>query len=154
MPSIDDVFNELQKINVNLQAVNSTLVSGFKDISANCKQLESLVQYADTALAHISKQDDTMICELEKISQHGCELLNEVHAQTLDLASAAADTHTLLLISQSVNSAAALELERLDQLRQEIGSCCPPVTPQPPCTYEPCPKPAPLGNPPEPPSIS
>ena len=53
----------------------------------------------------------------------------------------AMDVGRLLGIAQATNPAAALELQRLEKLQQEIEKCCPPDMPPPLCEHAPCPQP-------------
>jgi hypothetical protein len=90
MPSADDLFNQVVAANNRLEAikgelldikaatdavkiavnqVNGTLTSGFD-------QLVMLGQYNNAALSQNAKQNDTIICILEHISENTCELLN------------------------------------------------------------------------------
>jgi hypothetical protein len=155
MPSIDDVFNELQKINTNLQTVegeltqiNTTLSTGFSNVLQSMQTLITLEIYSDQALDHLSKQSDTIICILEKISQQSCAQLNEAHTQTGLQTAIQKSSATLLELYKFTNPAAALEFERLEHLRKQLEECCPPSKPEPFCAYEPCEAPPPLGDPP------
>src|SRR5712692_7288339 len=145
MPSIDDVFNELQKINMSLQTVqgeltqiNTTLNTGFSNVLQGMQTLVTLETYSDQALAHLSEQSDTIICILEKISQQTCAQLNEAHTQTGLQSAIQKDSATLLELYKFAHPAAALEFERLEHLRKQLAKCCPPSEPEPFCTYQPC----------------
>lgn len=149
MPSIDDVFNELQQTNTNLQEVNTAVTNGFQAVGQQLGQLVPQAVYATTALFHLSQQADTMICNLEKIAAQTCALLNEAHSQTTLQESVAADTGQLAALFRAANAQAALELDRLADLRAQVEKCCPPEQPRPACTYEPCGAPNPLNAPPD-----
>ena len=149
MPSVDDVYNQLVTANTNLQTlhndvqtVNSTLLTGFGD-------LVTIGNYTNQALAHISQQDDTIICILEKISNNTCAILNEAHAQTELQTTIAAGVSSLVDMYETVNPGAALERERLAKLQAEIEACCPPPQEPPPCSYTPCPEVGRLEPPPK-----
>ena len=86
MPSIDDVFNELKNVNMNLQVVRSeltqvknTLKTGFSDILQNMQTLIALESFINQTLGHISEQNDITICILEKISQQSCHMLRSTY---------------------------------------------------------------------------
>lgn len=156
MPSIDDVFDELKKVNTNLQAVqgeltkiNNTLTTGFTNVLQGMQTLVTLEGYSDQALFHLSQQNGTMICILEKISQQTCALLDEAHMQTGLQTAIQENSTSLLELHKSAYPAAALELERLGHLRQQLLKCCPPEKPEPICTYKPCEVPPPLSEPPK-----
>jgi hypothetical protein len=161
MPSADDLFNQLVAANNRLEdikgrlldvksstdlvkaavdQVNNTLNSGFG-------QLVSLGQYANEALWHNAKQNDTIICILEHISKNTCELLNQSVIQTRLQTEMQEDLDALEHMYEHVHPDAALERERLLELKKQIEVCCPPRRPDPPCKYAPCPAPPPLREP-------
>lgn len=169
MPTITDVFNQLVTANTNLQQihtdlqietastdavrtsvdqVNGTLNAGFVNLSQGIQNLLQLQNFANQVLLHLAAQDDTIICILEKVSQHTCELLNEAHIQTGLQSTMQEGVGTLVELTKSAHAEAALELERQERLRQQILECCPPEKPKPVCLYEPCKAPEAPGNPP------
>src|SRR5689334_22716059 len=96
MPSINDVFTELQQANTRLQQLhndltaltnstnvnNNSINAGFVNLSQGLQALITLASYTNTVLAHNAQQNDTMICSLEQIAERVCLLLNEAHMQT------------------------------------------------------------------------
>jgi chromosome segregation ATPase len=161
MPSADDLFNQLKAANNRLEdikdrlldvksstdlvkasvdQVNSTLNSGFS-------QLVSLGQYANEALWHNARQNDAIICILEHISKNTCELLNQSVIQTRLQTEMQKDIDALENMYEHVHADAALERERLLELKKQIEVCCPPPRPESPCKYAPCPAPPPLREP-------
>lgn len=178
MASIDQVFNELVQVNSTLisgfsnvvaatnqvnttlttgfssvvaatNQVNTTLANGLATIESGISQLITLAQYEDLALAHISKQEDTIICQLDQIAKLLCALLNQSTLQTGLQGGILAADNNLTDMYASVNPEAALDLERRRRLQQEIEACCPPRQIEPVCPYEPCPAPDPLRDPPQ-----
>jgi hypothetical protein len=171
MVSINDVFAELQAVNVNLQQlhqdslaetaatnsvrtsvdqVNTTLVTGFTTLFQGLQVVANLQHQTNQLLFHKIRQEDTMICILEHISENTCGTLNEVVVQTRlqsDMRDAEVDLRELF---ETANAGAALELKRLKKLRAELEACCPPEEPPPACTYEPCPAPDRRPNQPRP----
>ncbi len=123
---------------VKLFGLTETLKSSSDLIEQNTQQLVALQSYENEALTHILKQNDIMICLLEKITQQTCSLLNEAHMQTGLQVSVKESTFALLEIYKSVHPEAALELQRLENLRKQMLECCPPEEPKPICIYEPC----------------
>jgi hypothetical protein len=167
MPSLDDVFQELQKINGNLNTVHNdglatkgavdtgtVAVNNVRNsVDQAVQQLKALVvgqAYSNAALYHLTQQNDTIICILEHISMNTCALLNEAHAQTALQTMLVADTHEILAIEQSAHPAAALEAARLADLRKDVERCCPPPQRKPVCTYGPCPTSSTRLEPPKP----
>jgi len=163
MPSADDLFNQLIAANTRLEEikgrlldiktatdgvktavnqVNTTLTGGFGE-------LINLGQYTNEALAQNSKQNDTIICILEHISKHTCELLNQSVIQTRLQTEMQKDIDALEVMYESVHADAALERGRLLALKRQVEACCPPPKPEVPCRYTPCPAPPPLRDPPK-----
>jgi hypothetical protein len=156
MPSIDDVYAELQNVNTNLRTVqaeltqvNNSVNTGVAGVLQGMQKLIELAIYGDQALAHLSQQDDTIICNLEKVSEQTCALLNEAHTETELQRSIAKSSATLVELYKSAHAAGALEIERLERLQKLLLECCPPDKPKPVCIYEPCKAPPPLGGPPQ-----
>jgi hypothetical protein len=148
MPSSDDFFQQLQTANARLldltaavNQVNATLTTGLG-------HLVTLGQYADLALSHNAKQNDTIICILEHISKNTCELLNQSVTQTKLQTEMQTDLDALEAMYETAHADAALERERLQALKKQIEECCPPPEPEAPCKYAPCPVPKPLPDPP------
>jgi hypothetical protein len=105
--------------------------------------------YASQALAYIIKQNATIICELGRVSNDICGILNQAAEQTRlqhHIAHAAAHVRALL---DSVYSAEALNLRRLSAMRERIEECCPKEPPPPACQQEPCAEPGPAPQPPD-----
>jgi hypothetical protein len=156
MPSVDDLFNQLIAANNRLQDIKGELIdvkAGINQINttltAAAAQLINLLQYADQALAHDSKQNDTIICILEHISRNTCVLVNQATMQTALQTEMEEDIDALESMFASVNPAATLERKRLHHLKEEIERCCPPPKPELPCHYRPCAVPPALGDPPK-----
>lgn len=168
MASINDVFNELTTVNANLgllhadgiaqtnatDQVRSSVDGLDADVKAgfsatlNALHTIALVDIeAVKLLFHLTQQADTMICALEHISKNTCGILTQSTIQTQLQTRLTADADLLRVIAQAAYPAAALEYERLAQLRAQVERCCPPQTPAPACNYEPCPSPKPVGMP-------
>lgn len=168
MASINDVFNELQAVNGNLGVIHGdgiaqTNATNTVDNSVN--KLDGDVQsgFAATINAlhviatidvevaklvfHLTEQADTMICALDKISKNTCGILTQVTQQTRLQTAIADDIHVMSEIARASNPLAALELERLNKLHEEIQRCCPTPVPPPACTFESCPAPKPVPMP-------
>jgi hypothetical protein len=157
--SINDVFNQLQTVNTNLGLIhadgiaetNATnqvrtsvdkldtdLKAGFNATLTLLQNLASIETEAVKLLFHLTQQADTMICNLEHISQNTCGILTQVTIQTGLQTAMADDVDATRELTESANPAAALERVRLRKLQAEIERCCPPRTPPPACTYQPC----------------
>jgi hypothetical protein len=163
MPSGSDFFNKLKDIQAELELVNGKL----DDLKASTDSVHTAVQqvnttltfgfgqlitlgiYTNQALFQNAKQNDTIICILEKISKNTCDLVNESHTQTGLQTVIQGNTTTLAELYAATHANAAQERERLEELRKQIEECCPPKPPEPVCGYQPCPAPRPLGEPPQ-----
>ena len=167
MPNTDDFYNRLGDTNNRLAQLDSDLVevkSSVDGIDADLKagiaelnqslstgfeRLIELGSYTNQALFHLSEQNDTIICILEHISKQTCALLNQAAEQTEQQKQIARDTSRLADLYAATHAEAALQRERELALKAEIEACCPPPKPQPPCSYEPCPTPDKLPQPPQ-----
>jgi hypothetical protein len=162
MASINDVFNQLVAVNGSLgqihadgiaetnatnlvktsvDTVDNDVKAGF---AATLNALNLLAQIdIETVklLFHLTQQADTMICALEHISQNTCGILNQVTIQTQLQTQIRDDVDVVRDVAEAAYPAAALNRQRLAELRAQIERCCPPEPQKPPCTYEPCSKP-------------
>jgi hypothetical protein len=157
--SINDVFNQLQAVNTNLglihadgiaetNATNQVRTSVDKldtDVKAGFTASVNLLQniaLIETAVAkllfHLTQQGDTIICTLEHISKNTCGILTQATIQTRLQTAIADDVQATKELTESAYPAAALERARLAKLQAQVEECCPPRTPPPACTYEPC----------------
>lgn len=175
MPSINDVYNELVNANNTLQEIHNdtvaattatnnvrnavdqglahvvnTLNAGFVNLAQGMGALITIQEYANQALAHHSAQFDTMICDLQQISQHTCALVTEAHIQTRLQTQMSASVGMLAEFAKTEHPDAALEFDRLKALRDQIERCCPPREEPPACTFQACDAPRPIGEPPRP----
>jgi hypothetical protein len=82
-----------------------------------------------------------MICALEHISRNTCELVNQATIQSALQTEIRDDMDAVRDLSEIAQPRAALERQRLQELRAEIERCCPPEVQPPACAYEPCPRP-------------
>jgi hypothetical protein len=168
MPSISDVYNQLQAITGKLDQIHAdgvaeitatqhvktsvdTLDGDVKaGFAATVHGLQIIAQIEIAAvqlLFHLTQQTDTMICALEHISKNTCAILTQVTIQTGLQTRLRDDADVLRDIAESAYPAVALERVRLAKLRAQVERCCPPEQPRPACTYEPCPGPRPVEMP-------
>jgi len=138
---LDGTNARLDDVKTKLDLINTTLNWGFA-------QLITIGNYTNQALAQNAAQNDTMICILEHISRNTCELLNESHTQTGLQTTIRNSTTTLAELYAATHAEAALTRQREEALRKQIEECCPPQVAPPPCAYQACPAPRPLGEPP------
>ncbi|MBW4484501.1 MAG: hypothetical protein KME14_18355 [Tildeniella torsiva UHER 1998/13D] len=160
-PTVGDVFNQLVFVNGKLDQIDtntfglanavSTLDSnvnlGFQNTADMLKILAQLDIEAIKLLFHLTQQNETIICALEKISNNTCETLAQVTTQTQLQKQMLDSTNVLRDIAESAYPSAALERKRLAELHAEVERCCPPEQPKPACSYQPCPKPRPIEKP-------
>jgi uncharacterized protein YqgV (UPF0045/DUF77 family) len=140
--NLDAIKSATDAVKASVDQMNTTLKAGFA-------QVITLLQYADLALYQNALQNDTMICDLEKISKNTCDIANEAHLQTALQTSMNKNMAALRAMFAAVHAEAALTLHREHELKEQIEKCCPPKPPDPVCQYSPCPAPKPLGPPPQ-----
>jgi hypothetical protein len=142
MVSIDEIGDKLDAVNSKLQSIHD-------DLDKDLKNVIALLSYADKALYHINLQNDTIICILEKISHHTCEMLNESHLQTGRQQSMDKNIEMLTKMYIHSHPQSAIMLDETEKLRKEIEKCCPPPKEPPICSYESCKAEKQIGPPPE-----
>lgn len=143
------IHGDLQDVNTSVQAVDTSVQATTTAVENGLAQLGTLVNNTNQLLAYEIQQNDTIICNLAKIAQQTCELVNQAALQTAAQQAMRADLDELVQLYELANPAAAVEQNRLEALKLQIEQCCPPKLPKPPCVYEPCPAPE---NPPVPPA--
>lgn len=156
MASIGDVLDELKKADERLgnildteKLVLSAVTSGFANVTSLLQRAIDLLTYADQAAFHESEQNNTIICNLEKIANRVCSLLNEAHVQTGEQHLISVSVADILEIFKLSHGAAAVQLEQVATLKKKLLECCPPEPPPPACVDEtPCPTPPALPPPP------
>lgn len=141
---LDAIRNALLALDTDVRKVQALLQWGFS-------QLITLDQYANQALDQNDRQNQTMICILEHISQNTCSILNEAHRQTHLQTVIERNVDTVADLYAATHAEAELSRRREDELRRKIEECCPPKPPLPACDYRPCPAPEPWRQ--EPPSV-
>lgn len=128
---LTDIHNDLQAVKASTDAVNTSVKNGFA-------HLDTLVDFTNKLLSFEIKQNETIICNLEKISKQTCELVNQATRQTVAEEAMREELSDLKQLFELANPNAAVEQHRLEALERELRECCPPEQPEPPCTYEPC----------------
>jgi hypothetical protein len=144
MPSAGDFFNEMKAANVrldNLIDVTEAVRDAVLEVDAGVDQLVSLQSFANSALVHQIRQNDTIICLLRQIADNTCRILNEEHVQTGLQTEIAADADTLAALYSATHADAALAHGRELALQAQIEACCPPSEPEPACQPKECPDP-------------
>ena len=162
MPSINDFYGQVVAMNATLvqldtdlatetaathsvqasvDAVNTTLNAQLATLEGLVAALARISAYEAEALFHLSQQNETVICLLEKINKQSCLTLTEAAQQTKLQTETNAGVNWLVELEKTVHAAAALELARLSTLRQQLLECCPEKIEPPACVPEPCPRP-------------
>ena len=147
---VQPLHNDLQSIDTKLQTIHNDLQSidgGIKSINNGINDLKDLHQYTNYALYHLSLQNDSSLCILEKISKAVCLILNEEHQQTKLQTSTDANVAELLDLYRFEHANAVVEIESRKQLNKKIEKCCPPPKDVPICNYTQCDKPSKLPKP-------
>ncbi|HEX9416298.1 MAG TPA: hypothetical protein VF895_06285 [Gaiellaceae bacterium] len=144
-----DLANPADNVNGHLAAVEGLATQIRDTVKTGFAELVAIGNYTNQALYHVTEQNETIICNLEKLTSQTCRLLNEAHTQTGLQTSIERETGKLGDMFSTVHADAALDLERRQELKREIEKCCPPKLEPPVCVYEPCEKPARITEPPE-----
>lgn len=154
MATLNDAYNQLVEANGQLttlrsdvQEVNASVQAGTAATEAGFSQLANLVGFTNQLLSYEIEQNQTIICNLEKIAKQTCELVNQAVLQTAAQESMRDDLADLKQLYELSNPAAAVEQHRLATLNHKIEACCPPPVPPPPCHYERCKSPGPPPDP-------
>jgi paraquat-inducible protein B len=145
---LTDIHNDVQAVKASTDSVNTSVQATTAAVQSGFAQLSTLVDYTNKLLQFEIKQNETIICNLEKVARQTCELVNQSVRQTVAQEASREDLSDLKQLFSLANPAAAGEQARLEALERKIEECCPPKEPEPPCKYEPCREP---GNPPRPP---
>ena len=130
-----------QTLNSRLGAVQQVLNNGFANMGQGFEAVLLQAVFTNKALAEIVAEQKTMICQLEQIAHHTCDLLSESHIQTGLQTSLQKETHRILQIATTVYPAAEIELQRLAAIQAQVEKCCPEPSPPPICIHQPCPLP-------------
>jgi hypothetical protein len=130
-----------QTLNSRLSALEQALNNGFVNMGQGFQAILSQEVFTNEALAQIVAEQKTMICQLEQVAHHTCDLLSESHFQTGLQTSLEKETHRILQIATTVHPAAEVELQRLDAVKAQVEKCCPEPKPSPICIHEACPPP-------------
>ncbi len=141
---LDAVVAELDNVESAVNAVRDELVNVNQTLQWGFAQLITLGQYTNLALAQNDKQNDTVICLLQQISNNTCRILNEAHLQTGLQTEIEGSSKELADLYAATHAEAALTREREEALRKQVEECCPPKPPEPACQQQPCPAPDPF----------
>jgi hypothetical protein len=172
MPSIQDVFNQLTQANTKLSQIHTDLTNvetavgnvdasvgqtnqtlgqvltavtnGFASVGQAVADLAQAQVVTNRLLFHVVRQNETVICNIEKVAAQTCASQNEAHIQTGLQVSLEGSGRALVELYKTEHPAAALALTREDEARRKLAECCPPEPPPPVCRYEPCEKAAPV----------
>jgi hypothetical protein len=134
MPSIDDLFNALNAIRARLDQLHA-------DEQAVHQRLDALLaeqQRTSSIGVHLTKQNRTIICALEKVSRNTCELVTIADHQRRSAEESASSLRVAAHVLQTAHPAAALQLAREEHVSARLDECCPPEPAPPRCEYEPC----------------
>lgn len=145
-----DQLHELEQHTDWLEAIHITLNDGFANLSDGLAGIQARQDLTNALLKHQILQNQTIICLLDKIAHHTCDLLTESDQQTRLQRALVDDVDAVRHMEETVHPDAALELQRAAAARRETERCCPPPKTPPRCTFEPCPSPGKL-EPREPP---
>lgn len=163
MPTINEVWEQAVQVNANLAQLHNDLTALRNEADETNSRLESLEQLTGEGFASLAdgvvalqaradvanllldvlvKQGAAVLCNLEKLSQLTCRLLEESVQQTASGARAADGIEALVHMMATAHPQAGLAWKREQEMNAKMDECCPPEPGEPPCRYEPCPAPA------------
>jgi hypothetical protein len=153
--SMQAVNTSVQAVDADVNGITTAIQTGFSQLGSLVNYTDQLVlyeieqnKYTDQLLVYQIEQNDTIICYLAKIALQTCALLNEAARQTAAQEAMRTDLANLTQLYELANPAAAVEQDRLEELKAQIEKCCPPPRPEPPCKFEKCDQPRELPKPP------
>jgi hypothetical protein len=153
--SMQAVNTSVQAVDADVNGITTAIQTGFSQLGSLVNYTDQLVlyeieqnKYTDQLLVYQIEQNDTIICYLAKIALQTCALLNEAARQTAAQEAMRTDLANLTQLYELANPAAAVEQDRLEELKAQIEKCCPPPRPEPPCKFEKCEQPRELPKPP------
>jgi predicted nuclease with TOPRIM domain len=141
---IDATNGKLDTVNAKLDVLNTTVTNVGAAVDARFNQVLQQQQLSNQLVHHLTRQQETVICILEHISQNTCELVN---LETKELqATLAIQEHSRMTaeILRGAYPNAALDLVNRDELANKIKECCPDEVEPPPCQYKACENPGPF----------
>jgi hypothetical protein len=153
--SMQAVNTSVQAVDADVNGITTAIQTGFSQLGSLVNYTDQLVlyeieqnKYTDQLLVYQIEQNNTIICYLAKIALQTCALLNEAARQTAAQEAMRTDLANLTQLYELANPAAAVEQDRLEELKAQIEKCCPPPRPEPPCKFEKCDQPRELPKPP------
>lgn len=138
---LQEIVNRLDVNNQRLQQIRDIADHGFTALADGLAGVQARQDITNQLLFFQAQQQRTMICILEKISHHTCEIWNESDHQTEIEGELLSESQALAHMFASAHADAALAYRRHLEDAAELAECCPPKPRKPPCSYEPCPEP-------------
>lgn len=166
MPSIEDAFNEIAKINANLSQLHTDVVglaAALGDIgnhvqamagearqisrgqqrgfAVNSQNLVAIIERLDllgAIASHLAGQQESLLCASEKISLNTCQLYNLADMQGRTTSASLASLRRTESVLAYAFPAASVAETKQRELESRLEKCCPTEEPEPNCQYEPC----------------
>ena len=163
MPSLTDIANEIKTIlnnvatntqqtavtanqikaetvaaNQKLDAINSSLNSGFSLVGAGLFALHEAQKRTNNLLEANVEQNKAMICWLAKIAEVLCRSMRKMNEQTELQTDMRESLKVLRSIMELAHAREFVEAQRLAATTKAIEKCCPPKRPEPEPCFEPC----------------
>lgn len=139
---LDALIGRADESNDWLEELRQLVDDGFVAVSEGLKQVQQRQDLANRLALFQIRQQDTMICALEKISKNTCDLVVQSKLQT-ELQTEIRTTNVALeSMFATAHPAAALEHARALDTQKRLAQCCSETRKPPPCLYEPCERPS------------
>ncbi|WP_305043111.1 hypothetical protein [Geoalkalibacter sp.] len=130
-----------QETNDWLEDIRKVLGEGFAAMASGISGVHVRQDLANRLLLHLSEQQRTVICLLEKIADNTCALVNQSHRQTALQTTLNTGMQAVAHMYASTNPDAALQHQRAQEQQHKLEKCCPPRPLEDPCRPAPCPQP-------------
>lgn len=131
-----DMRDELVQANGRLSQINTTLQTGFTNLSQGLFALIQVQLVAVSLLDHNRKQNDTIICELVNNNELLCSIKRKLGRQLHISEAALKSLERVEGIAERVHCCEAADYDRDRELARRLEACCPPEPPP----QEPCPE--------------
>lgn len=143
-----DIRSELVTANGRLAQIDTTLGTGFANLSQGLFALLQVQVHVAELLDHNRKQNDTIICQLDNSNELLCNIARKLGRQVRLSEAALAAVRRIEGIVERVHCCAAAEYDRHRELQRQLEACCPPQPePEERCP-DACPTPPYRGRPP------
>lgn len=121
-----DIRNQMAQANAHLAHIDTTLATGFANLSQGLFALLQVQLVAAGLLDHHRKQNDTIICELVNGNALLCDIMRKLGRQLRLSQASLQSVQRIEGIAERIQAEAAADVDRHRALARQIEACCPP----------------------------